>query len=172
MTSVSVKDAVSHFCWQSHFESFQSMYSVVQSGAESVHFSLSDLPNLLSHFLFFTESCFLFICVPPPPSLPWCTSPQSVLSYHGCDCCNSSDCFQLSLAPVVAPEPFLAMETCFRCVWSVCDVDAGVRVACKCTQMHIGSYRQCRVQLRLFETLLILSTASRADLHESHRLLC
>ena len=38
---------------------------------------------------------------------------QSVLSYHGCDCCNSSDCFQLSLAHVVAPEPFLAMETCF-----------------------------------------------------------
>lgn len=35
--------------------------------------------------------------------------------------------------------------------------------------MHIGSYRQCRVQLSWFETLLTLSTASRANLKDSCR---
>ena len=100
------------YCSHSHNNAL-SMHSVLNDHAPS-SFTLDIILHMV-HFIA-TAPIFLLFSLFVSPLLSLCTSPQSVLSYHGCDCCNTSDCFQLTAKSVAAPLNSMTMETCFRLV--------------------------------------------------------
>ena len=129
LVQVSYQHIVSHFVHISHSlghsEQFRPSYcSHSHNNALSMHSVLNDHApsaftlDIILHMVHFiaTAPIFLLLSLFVSPPLSLCTSPQSVLSYHGCDCCNTSDCFQLTAKSVAAPLNSMTMETCFRLV--------------------------------------------------------